>query len=105
MLDRKATLDEIEAHPDIARANAEAKAIPRTDQQPGYGTPEYQANRQFNFGGETVVGYENAIPRLVDRAKAYSTEGPVRNDCEATIVIGPPAAGKSYFSEQLAARR
>jgi predicted ABC-type ATPase len=42
---------------------------------------------------------------LVAGAKAFSTKGPVRNEGIATIVLGPPAAGKSTFSERLARER
>ncbi len=72
---------------------------------PGYGTPEFKANREFNFGGEKVKGYEQATNRLVDQARAYSTKGKVERGREAILVWGPPAAGKSKFAEKLAAER
>jgi hypothetical protein len=56
-----------------------------------------------DFDGERVQGMENAVARLIERAKAFSTDGPVENDRHAGIVIGPPAAGKSAIAEPIAA--
>jgi Mrp family chromosome partitioning ATPase len=56
----------------------------------------------LQFKGEEVIGYDAARSRLYQGAKAFSTNGPVENGRVATIVIGPPAAGKSTISTQLA---
>ena len=105
MLARKATPAEISQHPIVKAANETNRAVPRTDLRPDYGTPEFEANREFNINGEKVTGYEQALPKLVDKAKSYSTKGPVKQEREATIVLGPPAAGKSRLSERLASEK
>jgi predicted kinase len=62
---------------------------------PGYGTPEFQASRQFKFGSETVVGYEAAVARLVEQSKAHAGPEGVAREFKAVVLIGPPGAGKS----------
>lgn len=104
LLARKASPEEIEAHPLIQRAYELGEAYPPTDKVPGYGTPEYKANREFNFGGEKVVGYEAAINKLYDQARSLAPDG-VKNDRKAFIVTGPGGAGKSTIVADPLARR
>ena len=59
----------------------------------------FKANREFTFDGEKVKGYDAAIERLTQGAKAFSSKGPVKAEREATIILGPPASGKSRLSE------
>jgi hypothetical protein len=103
LIDRKASPQEIASHPFIQRANELADARPHTEKLPGYGTPEFEAKRQFNFKGEKIVGYDAYVDRLVKQAESYSTQGPVKQERIATIVLGPPASGKSRLSERIAA--
>lgn len=105
MLDAGASPEEIAQHPLVLAAQADNDARPQTRDLPGYGTPEFEASREFNFAGEKVTGYNAAISRLVDKATSYSTNAPVKRGREATLVLGPPASGKSKLSEQLAAER
>lgn len=93
------TGEEIEQHPAIAAARAYAAALPLTENMPGYGTPAFRANRQFKGG---IIGYQAASDDLIHRALRYS-KGPVRTNREATIILGPPASGKSGFAERIAA--
>lgn len=102
LLDAKAPIEEIENSPVLRRATEAQNASPPTSRLPGFGTPEFEAARVFNFNGEKVVGYGAAIDRLVEKAKSYSTASAVAMDRQAIIVLGPPAAGKSTLSEGFA---
>lgn len=101
-IDAGATPEELEAHPMIAGAKHALTQIPKTDLAKGYLSPAWKKNRLFNFDGAEVKGYPAAITRLLALARAYSTDGPVRQERRAYIVIGPPAAGKSTLSEHIA---
>jgi Zeta toxin len=105
MLARKASPAELLAHAQIKAAYAAQQHRPSTDTLPGFGTPEFQAQREFIIDDKIVRGYDAAVKYLVEGAKAFSTKGPVKNEGIATILLGPPAAGKSTFSEQLARKR
>lgn len=105
LINTNAAPAEIAAHPVVKEALAYNASRPSTTKLPGYGTPEFKANREYDFQGEKVKGYEPAISRLEQDAKAYSTKGPVKHEREAILVWGPPAAGKSRFAEKLAQER
>lgn len=102
LLNERGTPAQIAEHPVVKEATAYNDSRPRTTELPGYGTPEFKANREFNFNGEKVKGYDQAVERLAKDAEAYSSNGPIKRDREAVLVWGPPAAGKSSFSERLA---
>lgn len=106
-------LEQAANHPSIVQAEKMMNEIPVTKDIPGYGTDDFVKNRQFNFDGKTVVGYEDAVDELYKGGKtlAYREQGleipsnvMAKNtgDRLATIVIGPPAAGKSAISNPLA---
>jgi hypothetical protein len=105
MLARKAALAELLEHPEIKAGYEAQKNRQPTDKLAGFKTPEFQTKRKVNINGKTVEGYDAAVKYLVEGAKAFSTKGPVKNEGTATIVLGPPAAGKSTFSERLARER
>lgn len=98
LVDRKASIEEINAHPALTLARETAEGLPQTKDLPGYGTAEFRANREFEGG---VKGYDAAVDRLISKAEAYAG-GAVARDREAVIFLGPPASGKSYFAERLA---
>ena len=100
-------------HPSVVKAEKMMNEIPLTRDMPGYGTDEFVKNRQFNIGGKAVTGYENAVDELYKggRTLAYREENlaiptniMAKNTGNrlATIVIGPPAAGKSRISNPIA---
>ena len=113
ILDRGATVEEIEAHPAVVNAIELAKTIRETYLSPGYLTDEWKTTRQFDFAGESVTGYNNAVDRLYDQAKRLGwideqvpyTEGNVVQGRQATIILGPPAAGKSSIANRIAQSR
>lgn len=56
---------------------------------------EFQANRKFNFNGEEVIGFENAINK-------YYGNGASKKDKIVHIMIGNPASGKSLKGNVIA---
>ena len=110
VVDAGATPDEIEAHPAVVDALERAMAIPETHRAVGYGSADWETSRQFNFDGETVVGYEAGVSRLYEGAKRLGWEdegkvpGTVRQERHASIILGPPASGKSGFANPIAQR-
>ena len=111
LLERSAPIDEIEQHPVVIEAMEKAKAVPETHLSDGFGTDAWRNTREFNFGGETVVGYDAGASRLYEDAKAlgWKDDGkkpePVLQERKATIIMGPPASGKSVFANQFAQSR
>jgi hypothetical protein len=106
-------LEQASNHPSIIKAEKMMNEIPVTKDMPGYGTDEFVKNRQFNIGGKAVTGYADAVDELYKggRTLAYREENlaiPANimakntGDRLATIVIGPPAAGKSRISNPIA---
>lgn len=102
-----------ENHPAVVKAEKKMNEMIPTEQMPGFGTQEWITNRQFNFPGKDIVGYSAAADELYQggRSLAYVEQGlevptnvMAKNSGEkiATIVIGPPAAGKSAISNPLA---
>ena len=57
--------------------------------------PIFQQNREFNFNGQKIVGYDNAV------AHYYGT-GAANKDRIVHIIIGAPATGKSTKGEAIA---
>lgn len=100
LIESGAPANQIASHPVVVDAVEQSRSRPSTTDLPGYGTPEFQAARQFKFPDEDVVGYEPAIERLIEGARAFG--GEVRKERQAIIVLGPPASGKSRFSESYA---
>jgi hypothetical protein len=56
---------------------------------------EFQANRKFNFDGEEVIGFDNAINK-------YYANGASKKDKIVHIMIGNPASGKSLKGNVIA---
>ena len=112
IVDEGATPEQIDAHPAITDALEQAMAIPLTKEADGYGGDAWRAGREFRFGDETVVGYEAGVQRLYEDAKRLGWEddgktfpGQIEQGRRATIMLGPPASGKSYFANKVAQAR
>lgn len=81
---------------------AASPAIRTTEDLPGYGTPEYRAKRVFVADGKEIVGYESAVQHLRKVYEAHAGEGGLRAERKVTLLLGPPAAGKSSITGPLA---
>jgi predicted ABC-type ATPase len=113
--DLKKVIDEgadeatIEAHPAVVKAIDEALTIPLTSNNKNFNTDVWWQNRKFNFGKETVSGLPQAMARLFEGAKRLAWEDdklvapdvPVLKNREATIILGPPASGKSTIANRI----
>jgi hypothetical protein len=100
-----AAREEIDTHPTLVQAveDMEARAAQATDLSEVYGTREWHETREYVFPGDEIeVGTRAAMQRFRDEAESYAGElGPAR-ERKATILLGPPAAGKSTIAEGLA---
>ena len=105
LVEAGAPRDVLDNHPVVVAAIDELTARPQTVWDESYGSPEWHAAREYVYDGETIVGTEAMGDRWIADAEAFAgPDGPGR-DRVATIFLGPPAAGKSYFAEQVAAAR
>lgn len=110
IIDEGADETTIDAHPAVVQALEEAQSIPQTVNAPDYGSQAWQTNRVFNFDGDEIIGYDNAIFRAFEDAQTLAhremglevPDAPVSFDRKATILIGPPAAGKSTLANPIA---
>jgi predicted ABC-type ATPase len=104
MLRDMASPDEIEAHPEVVKALAEMteRAKNETRNRPGYDSNEWHDSRPYDFEGEEVIGTEAAARLWLDQARKFAGDGGPVQGKVATIILGPPAAGKSTIAESLA---
>lgn len=111
-----AALAELQAafdgNPELQAALANMASRPLTTELPGYGSPEFWTNRVYKDAeGKNLLGREAAVAYLdrVARGLAWIEEGlppgKIRTEQKATILIGPPASGKSTIANQLARDR
>ncbi len=104
LLARKASAAELFAHPDWIKAEKLVDGRAEIETADTYATPEAKAKRRFVFGGEEIIGYDAALPRLVAGAKAFAPGGQVASGKHAVLVIGAPGSGKSTLALRIAAR-
>lgn len=112
LLDQGADEDTLFTHPAAVKAIEAAEAILPTNKMEGFGTDAWRAERQFDFDGETVTGYDEALFRHFEASTtlAYRELGldvpsaPVLYEGKAVILVGPPAAGKSTLANPIAVR-
>jgi predicted ABC-type ATPase len=106
-----ATRQELDAHPAVAEALGEQARITPTHERAGYGTAEDLAARQFWINGEVITGTARALEVFERGADelAWRELGvepyKVANRKRATVILGPPAAGKSTFANEIALAR
>ena len=112
LLDEGAPPEVIDNHPAVVEGVREMTSIPKTNEMPDYGTPEFWENRQYTLtDGTPVVGREAAVDRLIDEARTLAsremrleTPVPTKFERKAIIILGPPAAGKSTLANPIAAK-
>ena len=77
----------------------------QTVDRPGYGTPEDKASRVYRIDGAETKGFDNAVDYLTRQASYYAGANGIAKERRATILIGPPGAGKSTIGKVLAEHR
>jgi adenylate kinase family enzyme len=102
LIARKAPAAELFAHPVWIEAEQLADQRAEVETADTYATPEAKAKRPFTLGGEEIMGYGAALPRLVAMAKAFAPDGQVATRKHAVLLIGAPGSGKSTLAAKIA---
>ena len=108
LLGTNPTREQINNHPAVINALREMESRPETITASNYGTPEWHQSRVYNIEGDQVVGTESALLKFEQQAEALAykelglSPGTIARNKEVTIVLGPPAAGKSTIANEIA---
>lgn len=111
LIDQGATKDQIKQHPAVIKAIEDANKIPDTSKVKGFMSEEWKQNRQYKFNNKTVQGFYSILDDLYDDAKLLAhrslgksipTNDPIAKDKTVTLIVGPPASGKSTFANKFA---
>ncbi len=108
LLDESPTRDQIDNHPSVIKALDEMQARPETKGLEGYNTEAWHNSRVYKIDDQDVTSTAEAMVRFELDAEqlAFKELGidpqPVLRNKELTIVLGPPAAGKSTIANELA---
>jgi len=90
-----AVIDQIKKDPNVQKVIEGQKKGELESTASKFRDPEWQSNRKFNFDGEEVIGFDNAVNR-------YYGNGASKKDKIVHIMIGNPASGKSLKGEVIA---
>ena len=102
---------QLDQHPTVVRALEEMDARPETIDLPGYASNEWHSSRIYTIDEKEIAGTAAALREWEIQAEqlAWVEKGiepqPVARDREATIILGPPAAGKSTIANDIAIAR
>jgi predicted kinase len=108
LLDQNPTREQIDNHPSVLLALDEIASRPNTVKIDGYDSDDWHNSRVYKINGEDVVSTDEAMLRFERDAEALAFKElnldvePVLANKELTIVLGPPAAGKSTIANELA---
>lgn len=104
LIARGASRQELDNHPVVVQALAELedRASRATNLSEGYGSDAWHETRQYEVDGQVVTGTAEALPYWIDIAHSFAGDAGPESGRLATIVLGPPAAGKSTIAEELA---
>ena len=108
LLDQNPTREQIDNHPSVLSALDEIASRPDTVKIDGYDSDDWHNSRIYKINGEDVVSTDEAMLRFERDAEALAFKElnldvePVLANKELTIVLGPPAAGKSTIANELA---
>jgi predicted kinase len=108
LLDQSPTREQIDNHPSVLQALDEIASKPDTVKIDGYDSDDWHNSRVYKINGEDVVSTDEAMLRFERDAEAFAFKElnldvePVLANKELTIVLGPPAAGKSTIANELA---
>lgn len=108
LLDESPTRDQIDNHPSVIKALDEMESRAETSGIEGYNTEAWHNSRVYRIDDQDVTSTAEAMVRFERDAEqlAFKELGidpqPVLRNKELTIVLGPPAAGKSTIANELA---
>ncbi len=108
ILEGAPTREELDNHPAVIKAVDEMGQRPETSGLDNYGLETWHSERVYRIDDADVIGTENAMLRFEQDAEALAFRElnlepqPVARDKQLTIVLGPPAAGKSTIANELA---
>lgn len=108
LLDESPTRDQIDNHPSVIKALDEMESRAETSGIEGYNTEAWHNSRVYRIDDQDVTSTAEAMVRFELDAEqlAFKELGidpqPVLRNKELTIVLGPPAAGKSTIANELA---
>lgn len=98
----------LDNHPAVVKALEEINSRPVTSEQEGYNSLEWHESRSYIIDGVEVKGTWQALEGWTDNAKRLAWKEldlpvqEVKANKELTIVLGPPAAGKSTIANEIA---
>jgi len=103
--------DVIDSHIALLSIIDEMEKREQTTEKPGYGSQEWHENRTYKVDGKDIKGTEAAMEAWETQANelAWKEIGlpvePILYERELTILLGPPAAGKSTIANEIAVSR
>ena len=108
LIDAGADLKQIDQHPVVLQAIKDMKSRPDTSKIAGYASEDWDNTRTYLIDGKRVVGTLDALREWEIQADSLAWVNkkmqpePVALNRQATIILGPPAAGKSTIAEDFA---
>lgn len=108
ILEGTPTREELDNHPAVIKAVDEMGQRPETSNLDNYGLETWHAERVYRIDDVDVIGTENAMLRFEQDAESLAFRElnlepqPVARDKQLTIILGPPAAGKSTIANEIA---
>lgn len=106
-----ASRDVIDSHIALLSVIEEMEKREATSNKPGYDSQEWHDSRSYKVNGKDIKGTEAAMEAWETQANELAwketnrTVEPILYEKELTIVLGPPAAGKSTIANELAVTR
>ena len=108
LINAGADLKQIDQHPVVLQAVKDMESRPDTSKTDGYGTDDWIKTRTYVIDNKQVVGVRDALREWEIQADTLAWVNkkikpePVARNRQATIILGPPAAGKSTIAEEFA---
>jgi hypothetical protein len=103
-----ASREVLDNHPAVVAALDELQARPETHKMAGYGSEAWYNDRVYTIEGEAIKGTDEALRHWEQQAEELAwvesnlPPEAVARDRQLTIILGPPAAGKSTIANKIA---